>query len=711
MNECWMDHYCAKIELLAIQAGCTQQQAAKVTEETFRQMVEESENVTDEDGLKERFYRVALENLPSLQRTDSEEAILPFEEDREMHAFILQLDREAKLSFILSRFHQMKDGEIATIVGIPEEAVKEQIKQAMDQLASGISRPLVDKRLAYLEKSYERIRLSFRKDQVFTPPKQEGQKPVRKKKRSLKKILLSWGIGLIALAAIILIPIVTGDEYQKASGEKYLEQLKESFEEEIASRYEQLGLKESTEEDHQNYYYFTVYGKQAREDFDRRIEHEAFSLAETGRLNKKKLKKQYDEIIRQLALPSEMVEQLIKQPLTDDKEKSVEFVNEYVEQVYNIQQAYHEFFRQHQQLIEDAMIDGTVQIEKYLDKKESYPQALQNALTNMEKQNLYLSSIPEWDLVVPTFAKNELSAQIKASIHKDLAGYIALLESSTYLASATAHPKQVSSYDERIDALLEIENTLLTSVQVESHDHYMTLRYYYSILFDGLITDTEMNRITGFNGEITEETISAWKKIASGEEKSPSAYIMRKINREMEASGWITSETQSRLNAFLFQYAMELAKTGKLQTFETKGILQPDQGFDIVTFPDPSFDKLVEDTYKLYTANYDPAVIKDVHPFVIFGMYYLANHYEDPVTMWHLYIPEDNPQPLETYLADWEQENFHLDEVDGLLWDSSDGSIAWIRGNMAHFYIDLEADDKTGWKITSIYRDTEAFEE
>ncbi|MFC5591891.1 RNA polymerase sigma factor [Sporosarcina soli] len=704
MNECWMDHYCAKIELLAIQTGCTQQQAAKVTEETFRHMVAESENVTDEDGLKERFYRVALENLPSLQRTDSEEAILPFEEDREMHAVILQLDREAKLSFILSRFHHMKDGEIATIVGIPEEAVKEQITQAMDQLASGIGIPLIDKRLAYLEKSYERIRLSFRKDQFFTPPKQEGQKPVRKKKRSLKKILLSWGIGLIALAAIIIIPVVTGDEYQKASGEKYIEQLKESFEEEIASRYEQLGLKESTEEDHQNFH-ITEYGKQARRDFETMMENEEARLSETGRIQKRNVKKQYNGIIAQLALPSEMVEQLFEKPLTDDKEQSEKFIVAYMKRIFDIQQSYLDLFFEYEHFIEDATVDGTVQIEQYLANKESYPEELQHALKNMEAQNLYLTSIPQWTNVVPTFASNELSKQIKASLHPDLMGYITFLQSSNLIPM----PKSNRSYKEKMHDLFEIEHTLLANDEIELP--YMSLRDYYSSLFYGMITDSETNRIIGPDGKITEEVRTAWKKIASGGEESPSAHVMRNIIREMEASGWTQSDTQSRFTAYHLNYVMGLAMVGKLHTFEMKGILQPDQGFDIITFPDPSFDQLVEDTYRLFTANYDLAVLKDVHPFVIFGMYHLANDREDPVTMWHLYTPTDNPQPLEVYLADWEQENFQLDEVDGLLWDSSDGSIAWLREEIGHFYVDLEEDKNAGWKITSIYRDWEEIEE
>ena len=187
--------------------------------------------------------------------------------------------------------------------------------------------------------------------------------------------MISWIAGILVLLLLVMVPAVTGEEYKKASAEKYVEQLKVSFEEEIASRHAELGLTEPTEEDKQEYYYFG-YGKQAREDFEMMIQREERVIAETGKIDKKNIGKQYDEIIKTLALPSELAEQLVKNPLTSDKEKSAEFIIEYVKQINEIQQAYSAFFYRYHQFIEDATVDGEINIEKYLEMKESYPRRI-----------------------------------------------------------------------------------------------------------------------------------------------------------------------------------------------------------------------------------------------------------------------------------------------------------------------------------------------
>ncbi|MEK5037482.1 hypothetical protein [Sporosarcina sp. FSL K6-3457] len=183
---------------------------------------------------------------------------------------------------------------------------------------------------------------------------------------------------------------------------------------------------------------------------------------------------------------------------------------------------------------------------------------------------------------------------------------------------------------------------------------------------------------------------------------------MRNIIREMEASGWTNSETQSRFTYYHLNYAMGLAKAGNLHSFKMNGILQADQGFDIVTFPDSSFEELVEETYNLYSSNHDPTVLKDVHPFVIFAMYYFANANEDPVTMWHLYTPEENPQTLEAYVVDWQQEDFHLNELDGLLFESKEslvGSIVLEKGDIGYYAVEMIVNETANWGISSINLD------
>jgi DNA-directed RNA polymerase specialized sigma24 family protein len=695
--EKWMDSYSGDIERFAVQYGCSLKQAGEVAEETFRTLHNQLDSIGNEESIVYALYKNTLKSHGSTKQADStNKTIFPFEEDQELHDQIVQLKTGNKVPFILSKFHKLDDLEIATIIGTSPETVKQAIMEASRDL--GVA--LLEKRLEFLNKSYGRMKSSFRKERVFAKPQKEIQAAEKLKQSISKKAMISWIAGILVLLLLLVVPAVTGEEYKKASAEKYIEQLKVSFEEEVENRYTELGLTEKTKKDKQEFYEIE-YGKQARENFEMMIQKEERVIAETGKIDKKNIGKQYDEIIQTLELPSELAEQLVKNPLTSDKEKSEEFIIEYVKRINEIQQAYSSILYRYPQLIEDADVDGVMDIEKFLEKKESYPAELQNALNSMEKQNLDL--IPFY----PSYAKTELSAQIKASIHKDFRGYIAFLES----LSINYDPKPASFYAETIDTLIEIENTLLANVQIEIP--YISLGDYYSHLFYRMVVDSETDRIVGSDGKVKGEIKSTWKKIASNGEGSPSAFIMKKIIGEMEASGWTESETQSRLNLYHLDYAMGLAKEGRLHTFEMSGILQSDRGLSSVTFPDSSFEELVEKTYALYSISHDRAVLKDVHPLVVFAVYCLANDREDPETMWHLYNPEDDLQSLGVYISKWRKVDVKLYEMKSLLFDgreSTVGSIGIERGSMTYFDAEMILDAATGWKIKRIDLNSMAFE-
>ena len=251
--------------------------------------------------------------------------------------------------------------------------------------------------------------------------------------------------------------------------------------------------------------------------------------------------------------------------------------------------------------------------------------------------------------------------------------------------------------------MVEIENTLLANVEIEIP--YTSLEDYYSWLVYLMVVGSETNQIVGSDGKVTEEVKSIWMKVASNGEGSPSAFIMQKVISEMEASGWTESETQSHLNLYHLGYAMGLAREGRLHTFEMSGILQSDRGLSSVTFPDSSFEDLVEKTYELYSISHDPAVLKDVHPLVVFAVYCFANDHEDPETMWHLYNPEDDLQTLGEYISGWRKVDVNLYEMKSLLFDgreSSAGSIGFERGSMTYFDAEMILDEAAGWKIKHI---------
>ena len=139
--------------------------------------------------------------------------------------------------------------------------------------------------------------------------------------------------------------MVTGEEYQKSSTEKYVERLKVSFEKEVENKFDELGFPETIEQD--GYEFISGFADAPRSDFDAMIRDYERRLSKNEKVDKKEIKKEYKEILGQLQLPSEMAEQLIKNPLTNDKRKSEEFINSYLEKLSYIQDSFYTIYYNH----------------------------------------------------------------------------------------------------------------------------------------------------------------------------------------------------------------------------------------------------------------------------------------------------------------------------------------------------------------------------
>lgn len=555
--EKWMDIYSGDIERFVIQYGCTLKQAADLAEETFRNLHSQLDSISNEESLVCTLYKKALKSLAFVQQTDApNETIFPFEEDQELHDQIVNLVMGYKVPFILSQFHKLDDSEIVKITDTSLETVEQAITVAFRDLGDA----QLKKRLEFLNKSYRRLKSSFRKEQVFAKPQKELLATGKLKQSISKKPMISWIAGTLILLSLILVPVVTSEEYKMASDEKYLEQLGASFEKEIGYRYTELGLKESTEEDILDFNP-NQYGKQQREDFESMVRRYEKVLTKIGTLNKKRIKKDYQAIIKSLELPSEMTAQLFKNPLTDDVKKSDEFMKRYLKQFTVIQQSYYTVLFKSSKIIEDEIVDGELDIDKFMEKKDTYPEELQLALNGMSKQNIYPESVTNWGAIVPVFQKNKLGAKIRSSIHPDLGGFLTVME----VVPLLTYPGLAHSLADSIDYLLEIEKTLLaTTLNDEATNH---LSWTYSELFHEISGGADPDNIFGTDGVVKDEFREGWKRITSAKEGSPTAFIMQIIISEMEATDWTGSKSLKRLGVYDVQQALELAKIGKLETF------------------------------------------------------------------------------------------------------------------------------------------------
>ncbi len=677
--EKWMDGNASRIERLAIQYGCSQEQARDVTEEVFRSCYLDLRDQREEELNPLTFFQKAVEKLDRMAREESLDiSFLSFEEDRQLHEKIIRLPRDMKLSLILSMFHKMDDKDIAFLLEISVEAVKDEIDQAFLQLAEESDRLRMTKQLEFLKLSYGRVHPIFRKERIFVAEEPEIEEIVKKK--TPKKRMIPWFVGLLILLALIVSSVLTSEDYQKKAAENYLERFKTLFEDEMSTRYSKLGLPQSTEENAQNTY-LDFYGREAQMEFQnltRRLEKE---LQDTGTINRKNAKEQYAAISETLAFPSEMLEKLVKNPLTNDREQSERFIKEYMERYYEFQNAYQMLLSEYPAVIEQALVNGKLDLEQ-----STYPEKIQKAVKGMRTQNISPTVIPQWHTIVPIFQMNEISAQMRASLHEDLGGYVTLLESTPFVI----YPDLAYSYDESVEYLLDMEKSLLASWEDENF-HYMLEHSYKELLFT-LIGGYEPDRIYGQDGTVKEEVRAAWRIIASNGGSSPSAIILQKIIREMEANGWKESESRRRVTMYHISHAVLLAKEGQLQNFKLTGIISTGHDVDVVSLPDAQFERLVEETYEQFSTEYDREILQDVHPLITFSMFILANNREDIKTMRHLYDPVYESQLLEEYIKEWEQVYIDLSQVDyvqfskyeddtGAIWLAKDRSTS-VGGHM-----------------------------
>ena len=552
----WMELHSEDIERYGIQYGCGREQAAFVAVETFREFYNNLEALNGKERLVCLLYKIMIENLRDIQLADvTKEIFLPFVEDQALHGKISRLNNEEKIPLILSRFHGMDETEISSILGLSEKAVLNSILAAFQQLGDQEYR--LEKRLAFLNKSYQRTNTSFNIEDVFQKPQEENRGTVKQSTLPVK-VLLSWLAGIVILLVLITVSVMSGEEYQKSSAEKYVDELKTSFADEYANKYTQAGFEDMNEQAGNTR--IMAFAEFASEEFETMMGILDSQILNNEKIDEKVVKEQYEEILKKLQLPSELAEQLFGNPLTHDKEKSEVFINRYVEVVSDVQNAYMVKILEHQNIIEEAVFDGEVDIDGFLKEKRTYPKDFQKALGGMQEQNLYPRSIQHYRFFYPGYSKNEYSERLRAALHEDVLGYVKALESGPF----TNYPFRDLVYplEESIDYLIELENTLLATQNTAMA--YDLLAQHYVELLDAIVKSLGPSLV---GTSIGEEYRAAWKRIASIGDGSPSAFVMKKVVMEMEASDWRISTTRNRLDIYNLLEALELARSGNLASF------------------------------------------------------------------------------------------------------------------------------------------------
>ncbi|GKV56907.1 hypothetical protein NCCP2222_28540 [Sporosarcina sp. NCCP-2222] len=519
-----------QVEQMAIQFGMSPEAAGEWTETFFQAYHAQNGMQADLDlaPVLRGVYEQLSENNPSPTT-----GFLTFEEDNELFERLTDLPVEMKSVLLFSRFQMLSVDEIARITGLPEGTIVELEREGL----ASFDDPLIEKKLSLLHKSLERLRPSFRFEQLYQV--QSVVNPVRQKKQvKHKKTIYLWVAGLLSLAVISYFWIISSDEYKAASSAKLIAKLETSFEKEFQDRLDLSGLAPLIEKDPMMINY--LYNKDIRKEFDMFIFNLNYTLEKKGVIDKKEALKQYDEFIDEIKLPSEIAEELFAHPLTNNLKESERFLERYLMRLMQMQAGYMYLVSstEYAELVQlEELQDGEV----YMPQEDTISDELKNVIKGMESQNIYLTSI-NGSYPTPLLGTNEYSDRISRFLHPDCVVYIKLPQYDFYKALDT--PDQ--SLGKLVNYLEEMENLLLKTERKEEASQHLYGAYTW--VFINIMGEGGHNAI-GADSRVKQEYREAWKRIASLGSDSPSASIMSRVVQEMEEDGWFYSPYYEELKA------------------------------------------------------------------------------------------------------------------------------------------------------------------
>lgn len=541
----WMDVHIRTIERFAIQYGASLELAGTVAETIFRNIYESFEDVAEVDLKESALIRTALEELDGRQNVEPSGGFFSFEEDDELHHRVVGMPKEYRVPFILNQFHKKTATQIAEITGETEQHVE----QSLTQARSLLDEPNLEKKLEFLNRSYERLSPTYNEMNIFHRKVEEPPPIEKEKETDKKKPYLFWGIGAgILLVFVSIITYTNSDAYQLKSAEKFTEMAEVSFQEELERNLRLAGL--PAPEIIRSDIYAETYGEDTRRKFDRFITGLKNQVETDGRIDKINAKTELNTLIHELMVPSEMVANVSEKPLVNDQEKSMEFVNEYIEKMNTLLRSYMHIFAQNQSLLRESgrNDEGSYDVEAFYAKKSDYPEAFQHALDGMEAQGFVLRndmSMPtEYVYVYPNIGTPDLSKVLRENLHSDTSIYLSIIMGDLF----DIHDRSI---EKQTDLLSQLEIGLL---QAENYQelHAVAFTAYISVIYSstGMAGYEEIRDSTG---TIKEEYKEAWTRIAFNGGNSPAGQMMRQVIIEMEDSGWTTSAYLDRLEYFFIE--------------------------------------------------------------------------------------------------------------------------------------------------------------
>lgn len=520
--EKWIATYSKPIERFAFQNGCTPEQAALVAGEAFKGINEDSDQ-----PFIYALYKNVINVLANIERTvELPKGTFPFEEDAELHLEIIKLDEDYRVPLILNLFHKLEVEEIAFILNSSETEVKAKIGDAKELLTGGN----LEKRLGFLRNSYDRRPVLFNsKNEIGEPMSAVSTLKIHEQKMKNSKGTLTAAILGVLLISLLVGTYFTGEEWRHKSDQKYIENIKTDFAAELSKKQEILGVSGEVVRS-------IPFIEEVNEQFDKLTQDLDKKIEENERIDRNNAKEQLSNLSVSMKLPSELADDLFKSPLTADAEKSTEFINEYFEKLFQIQNSIYDQFSQEFDQLNVGTADVKYDFDLILSNEKDYSEGLRMGVHALVSQNVN----PNWWFSLekgPIDLKNgNFYERIEAGLNESAIGYMLFYAKQPFIIDF----KLIYSLDDNVGFIEKMEKTLHAdsgNVELREYLESTMIRLLSSIVFG----ESE-EPLWNSSGSISEVYRNAWKRLASFENDSVVSEVMTKVVDEMEQSDWTQSE-------------------------------------------------------------------------------------------------------------------------------------------------------------------------
>lgn len=544
------------------QSGMPYERVGATAEEVIRVSMEE---LTDGADARVILFRTAARIIEEIPGGDETEGLFRFEEDNQLHKEIRKLPIGVRLPFVLMKLHDFNSAEAGSVSRMTADEALAETEAGYRILSDADPDGNLDRQLSLLRRAYGRIRY----------PEPEAEQPASSAKdqgtdRREGKRWWAAGAGLLAAVGLLISAAFILPAWAGPVDAAYIKKMESRFDEEEARFQEKIGATDME----MRYLYFI---EEAKLEFNSKISELERAVKNGKAPKKKEADQEADELLRVFDLPSEMIADLQKRPLTDDKAGSQAFFQRFNNRKHELAMIFSTRFTEHQEYIKAAVHDGKLDTEEFFGNADDYPEPFRKAVQLMDQEGYGLSG-EVWAIDDQVYPLSDNAPELGKHAEK--------LEPSVARVAMLGEKMEPAadilklSPEEIAEVLDGLEKHIIDQ---KAGDPWHMPEEMAVNLFRETVFGGSTGRVFGEDGTVIPERRAIWKHFAS---KPGSHYgkLMGPVVHEMEQSGWKRSPAYNVLAPDQYHYALIGARDGEehesaVEVF--KSVYLPDEEYEV----------------------------------------------------------------------------------------------------------------------------------